>query len=343
MPLSLYIDADRWRTHHREVLAGNPGLVPVVKSNGYGFGNAFLARRAERLGVDLLAVGSADEAAEVLPAFDGDVLTLLPYLLDEQTPNLPDRVIRTVTSADALRQLAGRRVVVECMTSMRRHGVVEDELDKLRAAVDDVRLEAFSLHLPLDRPDGVDPVGEITRWVELLDAARLPTTTILVSHVSAAEIAGLRQRHPGVTFRARVGTALWLGDKEALRARATVLDVTKVRAGERFGYRQRRAHSDGFVVVVAGGAGNGVGLEAPKSVRGAVPRAKGLARAGLASVNRTLSPFSWAGKQRWFAEPPHQQVSLLFLPTDVTPPAVGDELPVELRHTTTHFDRVLER
>jgi hypothetical protein len=60
-------------------------------------------------------------------------------------------------------------------------------------------------------------------------------------------------------------------------------------------------------------------------------------------VNRTLSPFSWAGRQRWFAEPPHMQVSLLFLPADVAPPAVGDELDVELRHTTTHFDRVVDR
>jgi len=59
-------------------------------------------------------------------------------------------------------------------------------------------------------------------------------------------------------------------------------------------------------------------------------------------VNRSLSPFRWAGKQRWFAEPPHMQVSLLWLPSSVTPPAVGDELPVEVRMTTTHFDAVVD-
>jgi hypothetical protein len=60
-------------------------------------------------------------------------------------------------------------------------------------------------------------------------------------------------------------------------------------------------------------------------------------------VNRSLSPFWWAGKQRWFGEPPHMQVSLLFLPADVPPPAVGDELDVDVRMTTTHFDRVIDR
>lgn len=343
MPLSLYIEADRWRQHQQETIAAFPGIVPVVKSNGYGFGNTFLAAKADRLGVDTLAVGSTDEAAQVLLEFSGDVLVLLPYLFGEQAPHLPDRVIRTVASADAAREMAGRRVVVECMTSMRRHGIADDDLGKLRAALDDVRLEGFSLHLPLDRPDGVDPVGEIARWLGQLEAARLPTSTMLVSHITAAELAGLRQRYPTVNFRTRIGTALWLGSKDALHCRATVLDVTRLSSGTRFGYRQRRSHGDGHLVVVAGGAGNGVGLEAPKSVRGAMPRAKGLARAGLASVNRTLSPYLWAGRRCWFAEPPHQQVSLLFLPEEVPPPAVGEELAVELRHTTSHFDRVIER
>ena len=81
--------------------------------------------------------------------------------------------------------------------------------------------------------------------------------------------------------------------------------------GDRFGYRQQKAASDGWLVVVAGGTSHGVGLEAPKALHGVMPRAKGVARAGLATVNRNLSPFVWAGKQRWFAEPPHMQVSIL--------------------------------
>ena len=40
MSLSLYVDGDRWRSHLRSVLAPHPTLVPVIKGNGYGFGNA---------------------------------------------------------------------------------------------------------------------------------------------------------------------------------------------------------------------------------------------------------------------------------------------------------------
>jgi hypothetical protein len=37
------------------------------------------------------------------------------------------------------------------------------------------------------------------------------------------------------------------------------------------------------------------------------------------------------------------QVSILFVPHDATEPKVGDELVAHLRHTTTQFDRVVER
>ncbi len=63
MALTLHVDGDRWRTHLKDVLARNPGLVPVAKGNGYGFGLRRLARKAEWLGVDTLAVGTYDELA----------------------------------------------------------------------------------------------------------------------------------------------------------------------------------------------------------------------------------------------------------------------------------------
>jgi hypothetical protein len=63
-----------------------------------------------------------------------------------------------------------------------------------------------------------------------------------------------------------------------------------------------------------------------------------------------MSPFSWDGKRRWFAEPPHMQVSLLWLSADDVRvatgrggrvPAVGDELDCRVRHTTALFDRII--
>ena len=37
------------------------------------------------------------------------------------------------------------------------------------------------------------------------------------------------------------------------------------------------------------------------------------------------------------------RVSILFVPSDAAEPKVGDELVAHLRHTTTQFDRIVER
>lgn len=50
MALTLYVDTARWRAHHKQVSEQFPGLVPVCKGNGYGFGHERLADEATRLG-----------------------------------------------------------------------------------------------------------------------------------------------------------------------------------------------------------------------------------------------------------------------------------------------------
>ncbi|NJP99220.1 alanine racemase [Streptomyces zingiberis] len=343
MALTLYVDTARWRAHQQSVVQQFPGLVPVCKGNGYGFGHERLAEEVTRLRSDMLAVGTTYEAARIKDWFSGDLLVLTPFRLGEEPVPLPDRAVRSVSSVDGVRGLVGARVVIELMSTMRRHGVSEEDLPKLHAAIEDIRLEGFALHLPLDRTDGSDAVEEVIAWMDRLRTARLPLHTMFVSHLGAAELSVLQQQFPQTRFRARIGTRLWLGDHDATEYRGSVLDVTRVVKGDRFGYRQQKASADGHLVVVAGGTSHGVGLESPKALHGVMPRAKGVARAGLATVNRNLSPFVWAGKQRWFAEPPHMQVSILFVPSEVAPPQVGDELVAHLRHTTTQFDRLVDR
>ncbi|PJE99434.1 alanine racemase [Streptomyces carminius] len=342
MALSLYVDTERWRAHQRTVLQQFPGLVPVCKGNGYGFGHERLAEEVIRFDSDVIAVGTTYEAARMKDFFSGDLLVLTPFRRGEEPVPLPSRAIRTVSSVDGVNALVGARVVIEVMSSMKRHGVLAEDLGKLRAAIDDVRLEGFAIHLPLDRTDGTDAVDEVIGWMDRLRAARLPLETMYVSHLRPEEFERLRLQFPQTRFRARIGTRLWLGDHGATQYRGSVLDVTRVVRGDRFGYRQQKTPGDGWLVVVAGGTSHGVGLEAPRNLHGVTPRAKGVARAGLATVNRHLSPFLWDGKQRWFAEPPHMQVSILFVPEEAAEPQVGDELPATLRHTTTLYDRLVE-
>ena len=69
-----------------------PGLVPVCKGNGYGFGHERLADEATRFGSDILAVGTTYEAARIKDWFSGDLLVLTPFRRGEEPVPLPDRV-----------------------------------------------------------------------------------------------------------------------------------------------------------------------------------------------------------------------------------------------------------
>ena len=53
------------------------------------------------------------------------------------------------------------------------------------------------------------------------------------------------------------------------------------------------------------------------------------------------SPYTVGGKQRLFAEPPHMQASMLFLPSGAPVPEVGDEVDVRVRYTATSFDETV--
>ncbi len=142
MALTLYVDSARWRAHQKQVQDQFPGMIPVCKGNGYGFGHERLCEEATRMGADVLAVGTTYEAARIKDWFSGDLLVLTPFRRGEEPVPLPDRVIRSVSSLEGVRSLVGARVVIECMSSMRRHGISEQDLGQLQGAIEDVRLEA---------------------------------------------------------------------------------------------------------------------------------------------------------------------------------------------------------
>ncbi|RJK94167.1 alanine racemase [Vallicoccus soli] len=346
MTFTLSVDAERWRKHLASVVADTPGLVPVAKGNGYGFGLERLGEEAARLGVDAVAVGVPEEVARVRTAYDGSVLVLTPY--HDGTADAPDdpRLVRTVSHVESLRALGGRtpraRVVLELRTTLRRHGLAPEVLPEVAGLLGGVDVEGWALHLPLGPGQGTH-ADQVVDAVALLRGAGIEPGTLWVSHLGPAQLRRLEHDLAPLVLRPRTGTALWLGDRGAARATGTVLDATPLARGERYGYRQRRAPFPGTLVVVSGGTAHGVGLVAPKAVTGLVARAKVAVGGGLEAAGLTLSPFTVAGRRRWFAEPPHMQVSMLLLPADVPAPAIGDELECDVRMTTSTFDRVVLR
>ncbi len=353
MSLTLTVDGQRWRSHLRALAAAQPGLVPVAKGNGYGFGLGRLARKAAWLGVDTLAVGTYDELPEVATRFGGDLLVLTPWrpfgAALQTAPDVRRRLVHTISRAEDLRALRERepeaRFVLEVVTSMLRHGL---DAGGLREAAGELgaqgsrHLEGIALHLPLASGSHLT---EVRRLVDEVVAAGLVRedrrTPLWVSHLTADELDRLRATHADFDIRPRIGTALWLGVRDALRVTATVLDVHTVERGDHFGYRGRSAPKSGHVVVVSGGTAHGIGLEAPTGESSLKARAATLARGGLDAAGFVRSPFTIDGKQRLFAEPPHMQASMLFLPSGAHVPAVGDLVDVRVRYTATTFDRVV--
>ena len=348
MGVTVRLDEGRWQAHLAGVVDDTPAIVPVVKGHGYGFGLVRLAAECRRLGLDTIAVGMASEVGVVRGTFDGDVVVLQPYEPGDgglaHTLTADPQVITTVSRLDDLRTLAaaeGRpRVLVEVLTSMRRHGLSEADLAAAGPLLADVTFAGWTIHLPL-REDG--------RYAEAVRLARAALAvapgTLWLSHLPADQVRRLGVELGGpagpVPVRARVGTRLWLGDATGRRTSATVLDVHPVRRGERAGYRGRVVPGAGWVVVVAGGTSHGVGLEAPTSASSWRQRATALASGSLEALGRALSPFTIDGRKRWFLEPPHMQSSLVFLPASATPPTVGAEVPVELRLTIATPDAVI--
>ena len=345
MGFELDVDAARWRRHLATVAETSPGLVPVIKGNGYGLGRSLLAMETTALGLDTIAVGTYAEVPGALGAFAGDVMVLTPWRPFFTDVILDDRVIHTLGRVDDVAALAasapGARVLLEGETSMARHGLDRHELAAAVAALGDLRVEGFAIHLPLSSLSGRGGNhGEAERWAAALEASQVDTTTLYVSHLSPAEVSALAASRPHLDIRPRIGTSLWLGDLGALTVRATVLDSHLVARGEHIGYRQRAVPRDGTLLVVAGGTSHGIGLEAPKATAGVVQRGKSLAKGGLEAAGFSLSPFTIDGKQRWFAEPPHMQASMILLPASATAPAVGDSVDVAVRFTTATFDAV---
>jgi alanine racemase len=359
MSLTLTVDGERWRRHLAQVADQTPGLVPVAKGNGYGFTIGRLARKTEWLagrGLEqpTLAVGTYAELDQAASRFSGSLLVLTPWrpgcpsAQDQATLNavLAKRVIHTVSRVSDLAQLLDTdphaRFVLEQVTSMLRHGMSADELRDAGRLVGQRHaargLEGVAVHLPLSRGAHLP---EMHRLMNDTAAAELDTRTVWVSHLSAEELQQLRSSYADVDFRPRVGTSLWLGDRQALRVTSKVLDVHEVARGERFGYRGRPAARRGHIVVVSGGTSHGIGLVAPTGNPSMRARASALARGGLDAVGVTRSPFLVGGTLRVFAEPPHMQASMLFLPAGSAVPQIGDEVEARVRFTTTTFDRIV--
>ena len=321
--------------------------MPVIKGNGYGYGSAgWLPGREAGLGH--ARCRAAGRGAQVRDAFAGDVVIFTHDKRATRRPG-PRRRRRVITTVSRLADLAcadaelGRpRVLVEVLTSMQRHGIRPDDLDGWPPCWAVVRFEGWTIHLPLlaegryaearaarsgrsgggagpplvlpPSSGGDQRTGSPTRW-----RRERPRAGAIAD--GDAVVVG-RQIHPrdhgdGVGRAPDpAGRARWLS--------TALVSGRRLDRGDRRWHVTR--HRDGGADL--GDAPCGSGRSPWRPVR--------LEAAGLA-----LSPYTINGRKRWFLEPPHMQSSLIFLPRKEKPPAIGDEVPVELRLTTATVDEIV--
>jgi alanine racemase len=280
-----------WRSQIAQTVAATAGLVPVVKGNGYGFGRLRLAEMAAEF-CDTVAVGTVHELAGLPDALTAVVLT--PSL---QAPATSDPILTVgrPEHLDALDGWAGR-VLVKLPTDLRRYGGPSSLIDIARSRGHEV--VGVAVHPPIAGTDS-DRIEQITSAIADVD----PGVPVWLSHLGLDAYRALR---PDRSYRLRVGTSLWHGDKSALHLTADVLDVRAVSAGMAAGYHQAVVAGDGHLVMIGAGTANGV-----------TPLAD----------NR--SPFHFARTRLALHEGPHMHTSMAFVPSGDPVPDVGDEVDVQ--------------
>ncbi|MET0326074.1 MAG: alanine racemase [Ilumatobacteraceae bacterium] len=309
MTLRLTVDTEPWRANVDHVRRHCPGLVPVVKGNGYGFGRAELAVIAAGF-ADTMAVGTVHELDHVPAGVTPVVLT------PSRRPPTGLTPIVTVGSVQHVRALHGwrGRVLVKLVSSVHRFGATLEELGEVTAAARTAGLDivGFSIHPPVVGSDD-EHLDDIAPWLDVLDV----DDEVWVSHLSPSAFQDLRDAWPERRFRIRVGTRLWHGDKDALHLDADVLDARPVRAGEQVGYRQHAAPVDGQLLVIGAGTSHGVH-----------PLADG------------RSPFHFARRRLALLEPPHMHTSMVVVPAGQPGPREGEHVDVQRPLISSYPDEV---
>jgi alanine racemase len=346
MTLSLEVNNTAWTSHIKNILnsysSSTSEVTPVIKGNGYGIGRKNLATKAHELGITSVAVGTIFEAQDVLGQGFKEVLVMDPVkdidelAFKELTRMHNSSLLLTISCLKDAQNVGNNPVVVEGITSMNRFGIGINNL----AEVSNLNLKGISLHFPI----GNTKIGKTTEVANWLNSYKTLCPSgqkvVYLSHISESELKNLTNQFPDFKFKVRVGTKLWIGDLKAFQIKSTVLEVHEP-VNQSFGYRQRSITSKHRLIVVSGGTAHGIGLQAPRSNVTIKQRLVAILSGILEAFDYHLSPFLINGKQRWFAESPHMNVSLLKLPANISVPKVGSTISAQVRMTTTNFDCVV--
>ncbi len=322
MGLRLSVQRSAWVRSVDAAAAQRPGLIPVVKGNGYGLGRITLMPLAARLTANgQIAVGTVYEAVDV-PA-DRTALVLTPHV-DALPATLPRTAVLTVDCLEHVEVLARHgwtgKVSIKLASTMHRYGAPPADVRHVHEAAEVAAMTVvgYGLHLPL-AGSNASRRREVTDWLEHLGPGSEPLSISHLDPSSSSELsAESLPGHPGRPILIRCGTALWHADRSLLHLTADVLGVHRVQAGAVAGYHATRVPRDGHVVLVGAGSAHGVR-----------PHDDG------------RSPFHFAHRRVAMIEPAHMHTSMLFVPSGDPLPSIGDRVDVQRPLLATTVDELV--
>jgi alanine racemase len=199
----------------RDAVGAEPGLIAVVKADGYGHGGPEVAQTLAPF-TEQFGVATLDEARAVRAAVpEKEILLLSPCVPAEREAAVHEGFIPVVSStaeAKAYAHLAKEapvRIHLCIDTAMGRIGVwQEDAVSTAQeiAALDNIEVESVSTHLPVADSDPDFTAAELKAWDELVAQLRpiLPSAKFHALN-SAASL----ERPQHAADRVRPGLALY--------------------------------------------------------------------------------------------------------------------------------------
>ena len=199
----------------RKAVGDHAGLIAVVKADGYGHGGPEVAQTLAPF-TEQFGVATLNEARAVRVALpDEEILILSPCMPEEREAAVREGFIPVVSSAAEAKAYAQLtkvkpvRIHLCIDTGMGRIGVWQDDAMKTAqeiAAIDGIKVESVSTHLPVAESDADFTAQELAGWDKLVGQLRpiLPTAKF-----HALNSAGSLQRPEHAAYRVRPGLALY--------------------------------------------------------------------------------------------------------------------------------------
>ncbi len=264
------INLDNLLFNYRQVkkLAGDKGIIAVVKANAYGHGACEVARFLEQnTDVCAFAVATAEEGVQLRQAGIKKKILTMSQPVQESYVFVENELTPVVYDFENLEKVQQKKIKyhIKIDTGMGRLGFMPSELDKLLNRLDE-NLEGIMSHFPSSDEDEEFTKEQFSAFLSFVKRALSKSGRKLWVHIDNS--AALPYKFDNLLTHSRVGIALYgarpsakfpLKLRQVMTVKAKLIQKKKIPPGWSVSYgRTYRANSEEEVGVVCFGYADGL-------------------------------------------------------------------------------------